>query len=250
MKNFYLYFVLYFLTGSFIFPLIILFIVYLILDRIYFGLFSEYIIEPVKRRKRIKALLRELQLNKSNANSALELGRLYFESKKYKKSIDYLNRAKERIDNSARLHAYMGMSYMELKQYENGREELLKALELDKSVIYGLPYIYLIKYEMGKEQVDTEEVSELEKGLEKFKNTENYYRLGMIFKKSGDKQKAREMFNLSLRDYSYVQKKFRRPHRRWALLSRFHKSLALSVAIIVCIFAALVFYFAGIVFFW
>lgn len=250
MKSFYLYFLLYFLTGNFIFPLIILFIAYLILDRIYFGLFSEYIIEPIKRRKRIRVLLTELQLNKSNANSALELGRLYFEGKKYRKSIDYLNRAKERIDNSARLHAYMGMAYMELKQYESGREELLKALELDNSVIYGLPYIYLIKFEMGKEQIDKEEVSRLEKGLDKFKNTENFYRLGMIYKKSGEKQKAGEMFSLSLRDYSYVQKKFRRPHRKWALLSRFHRSLPLSLAIIAGLLVVVVLYFIGIIFFW
>ncbi len=239
MKTFYLYFLFYFLTGSYITPIIILLIAYLILDRMYFGFMSEYIIEPVRRRKRIKALLKELELNRSNANSALELGMLYFEGKKYGKSVEYLNRAKERIDNSARLRAYMGMSYMEQRRYEEGREELLKALEIDNSVIYGLPYIYLIQYEMGKGQVDTGEVSRLEKSLDRFSNTENFYRRGRIYNKSGYKEKAREMFNLALIEYSYVQKKFRRPHRKWAFLSRFHKSPALSVLIIAVIIAVI-----------
>jgi tetratricopeptide (TPR) repeat protein len=201
----------------------------------YFGLFSEYIINPIKRRKRIKVLLTELHLNKTNANNALELGRLYFEGKKYKESIEYLNRAQERIDNSARLHTYKGMSYMEIGECEKGREELLKALELDNSVIYGLPYIYLLRNEMSKEHVNREEVEKLEKSLDRYANTENFYRMGRIYKKFGDKQKALEMFKLSLRDYSYVQKKFRRPHRKWAFLSRFHRSLPLSISIIAAI---------------
>lgn len=245
MRNFYLYFLLYFLTGSFITPIIILFVIYLILDRMYFGLLSTYIIQPIKRRKRIKILLNELQINKTNASNALELGTLYFEARKYKKSIEYLNRAEERIDNSARLHTYKGMSLMEIKEYEKGREELQKALEKDSSVIYGLPYIYLLQYEMSKEPRNVAEIEKLEKSLDRYANTENFYRMGRIYRKFGDKQKALEMFKLSLRDYSYVQKKFRRPHRKWAFLSRFHKSLPLSIAIIVIIFIIIVSGFIG-----
>ena len=247
MRNFYLYFLLYYLTGSFITPIIILLVIYLILDKMYFGLLSTYIIEPVKRRKRIKVLLTELQLNKTNASSALELGMLYFEAKKYFKSIEWLEKAEERIDNSARLNTYKGMSLMEIKEYEKGREELLKALEKDSSVIYGLPYIYLLRYEMSKEPKNRAEIDKLAKSVDKYANTENLYRMGRIYKKFGDKQKALEMFNQSLREYSYVQKKFRKPHRKWAFLSRFHKSLPLSVAIIISII--IVAGFIGLIFF-
>lgn len=233
MKSFYLlYFLFYFLTGNFITPLIFIFIIYIIIDKMYFGLLSDLIFGPLKRKKRIKTLLTELELNKTNANSALEAGILYFESKKYKNAIEYLQKAKERIDDSARLFVYSGMAHMELKEYEKGREEIHKALEIDSSVIFGLPYIYLIRYELSKQSVNTEEVVKLEESLDRFANTENFYRMGRVYQKSRNQEKAVEMFTFALKDYSYIQKKFRRIHRKWALLARFHKSLWLSVSIL------------------
>lgn len=223
MKYWFIFFILNSIIGNFILTLIILFVAYLILDRMFFNIISGSIFGPIKRKRRIKSLLFELRLNPSNANNALELGTLYFESKKYTNAIEMLDRAYERIDNSPRLHAFKGMSLMELSRTEAGKEELLKALKLDNSVIFGLPYIYLIRYELGSENPDMDKVVELEKAVAKFANTENFYRMGKVYRKSGNNKKAVEMFDMAIREYSYVQKKFRRIHRKWVWLSRINK---------------------------
>jgi tetratricopeptide (TPR) repeat protein len=175
-------------------------------------------------------LLFELKLNSSNANNALELGTLYFESKKHANAIEMLDKAYERIDNSPRLHAYKGMSLMELGQNEEGKVELLKALYLDNSVIFGLPYIYLIRYELTSQNPDMGRAAELEKSIGRFANTENFYRMGKVYKKSGNNKKAIEMFDMAIKEYSYVQKKLRRIHRKWAWLSRINKLVTKHVA--------------------
>ncbi|MDP4181208.1 MAG: tetratricopeptide repeat protein [Bacillota bacterium] len=223
MKFWILFYILNLLTGNFIVTIIILFVAYLIIDRMFFNFISGGILDPIKRRRRIKSLLFELRINPSNANSAMELGVLYFESKKYEKAIQQLDKAHERIDNSPRLHAYKGMSSMELGRDEEGKEELIRALEMDNSVIFGLPYIYLIRYELSSKKSDLETIDKLEKSLERFSNTENFYRLGKVYKKNGNKKKALEMFDLAIKDYSYVQKRLKRLHRKWAWLARINK---------------------------
>lgn len=248
MKTLSLYFLLSMLTHSFYMPIIILFVGYLIFDRFYFGLLSG-ITAPIKRKKRIRALSDELLINHSNANSALELGTLYFESKRFNLAIELLQKAGQRIDDSARLHCYMGMAFAELGKFEESREELLKAVELNKGVCYGLPYIYLLEYELRQADVDSARVSELEASIDNYANTENFYRMGKLYRKLGFKGKAAEMFEHALKNYSYTQRSIRRLHRKWAFLSRFYRSFAKSVAIVAMVCLLIVSGFGGLAYY-
>ncbi len=223
MKYWFIFFILNYITGNIFFTIIILVVAYIILDKMCLNILSSLIFDPIKRRRRIKTLIVELGLNPSNANSAMELGILYYESKKYVKAIEMLDKANERIDYSPRLHAYKGMACIERGDLQIGKDELLKALDMDISVIYGLPYIYLIRCELDSGKCNTDNLAQLEKSISKYATPENFYRLGKLYKNNKNSSKAIEMFSLSIKEYSYVQKKFRRIHRKWVWLSRLNK---------------------------
>jgi len=219
-KGFFLFYLLSIITRNPLLALILLVVLYVVADKAYFGFLPD-LFAPVKRSQRIRALQDQLALNPADANAAQELGILFFEKKKYSRAVGYLEQANKKVTNSARLYLYMGMAYMEMKETEKGKQELDQAVELDRRVGHGIPYIFLLDYELKKPSDNAEMVKRLEEGLTGFANTENFFRMGMVYKKAGDRQKARDMFEKALSEYSYVPRRMRRIHRKWAVFSRF-----------------------------
>lgn len=219
LKGFFVYYLLSRLTGNPFLGLVILIVLYTLLDKTYLGFLPDFS-RPFMRNSRIRSLVSELQVNPANASAAQELGVLYFEKKKYHKALVFLQKAHERVKNSARLYLYMGMAYMESGEQEAGMTALLKAIELDRKTGHGLPYIYLIRYELDKTGVKSEAIERYESDFENFANTENFYRMGLVYKNSGRSREAGEMFRRALEEYAYVPKTLKRIHRKWALLSR------------------------------
>ena len=218
LKGFALYFILSMLTRNPFLALILLFIIYAVADKAYFGFLPDFF-APFKRNSRIKTLLAELELNPANADSAQELGVLYFGKRNYNRALQFLQKANEKVFNSPRLYLYMGMAYMELNRPTEGKQALDQAVGLDRKVGHGLPYIYLLQYELKRSNLSSDEIKALENGLSSFASAENFYRMGVVYKKHGDRQKARQMFECAIREYSYVPKRLRRIHRKWAVLS-------------------------------
>lgn len=221
LKGFALYYILSMITHNPILALILVIVIYAIADRAYFGFLPDFV-APFRRNSRIKGLLVELAVNPANASGAQEVGILYFERKQYNKALKYLTKAHERITDSARLYMYLGMTCMELKQFDKGKEALDKAVVMEKKVGYGLPYIYLLQYELGRQVLVSSEINQLEEGLTNFASTENFYRAGMVYKRQGNRQKAREMFDLAVEEYKGIPKRMRRVHRKWAILAKLH----------------------------
>ncbi len=219
MRDFGLFLLLSYITGNPLLALIILAVAYGIIDRFYIGLLPD-ILKPVKRNRQIRNYLAQLSRNPADADSAMKAGILLFEKKSYRKALELLQTAEAKIKDSARLYQYLGMTEMELENGEKGRDFLNRALELDRKTGYGLPYVYLMNYEMNAPDPDENRLNELRERLESFSNVENFYRMGRIYKKRGDKKEAAQMFRLALRDYSYCPRRLRKMHRRWALLSR------------------------------
>ncbi len=220
LKGFLLYYILSMLTGNPLLALAILVVLYIIMDKAYLGFLPDFS-APFRRNSRIRSLKAELEVNPANAGSAQELGIIFFEKKDYRKALTYLERANEKVHNSARLYMYKGMALVELNRPDEGKADLERSLELDPRVGHGLPYIYLLRYQLKRGE-DPASTAVLEEGLENFASTENFFRMGVVYKKQGKKQRARQMFENALDEYSYVPKRLRRLHRRWALLSRFN----------------------------
>jgi len=167
-------------------------------------------------------MLAELRVNPANARSAQELGILYFERKQYNKALEYLTKAHGKIKDSARLYLYLGMTLMELKNFDTGKEALDNAVELERKIGHGLPYIYMLQYELGRGKLLPLEIKKLEEGLTNFASTEIFFRAGMVYKKQGNRHQAREMFNLAVEEYRGVPKRMKRLHRKWAVLAKFY----------------------------
>ncbi|PKM80539.1 MAG: hypothetical protein CVU89_13390 [Firmicutes bacterium HGW-Firmicutes-14] len=214
-----LFFILSMIVRNPFLAIILLFVIYAIMDKAYFGFLPDFL-APLKRNSRINTLLKELGVNPANADAAQELGILFYEKKRYDRALEYLKMAAKKVENSARLYLYIGMAYFELDRSEEGAEILSRALELDRRTGHGLPYIYLLRYELERPGQSPEKVRKLEEGLGNFESTENHFRMGMVYKRHGNREKAKEMFRQALDDYSYVPGRMRKIHRKWAFLAR------------------------------
>ncbi len=221
LKGYFIFWILSMLTGNPLLALILLAIIYVVFDRAYVRLLPDFM-APFRRRSQIRALRRKIDINPADAASSMELGILLFEKKDFREAHTFLTNAYEKIKNSARLFFYLGMTDMELGDLQGGQAMLQQALQLDHRVGHGLPYVYLLKYEFNSTGRDSERLSSLEKGLNNFANTENFFRMGAIYEKLGIKEKAVEMYHSALQEYSYVPSSLKKLHRKWALLSRLH----------------------------
>jgi tetratricopeptide (TPR) repeat protein len=222
MKGFYLYFLLSMLTGNPILAIVLVLIIYFFIDRYYLRFLPDFS-RMFRANREIRSNLRDIQINPQNARAAYALGVLYFERKKYKEAIKYLEHPRLKNDNTPGYLSYLGMTEMELGRNEEGKSNIQKALETDPRAGYGLPYIYLIKNAMNEKSPDRNTINTLEQKVGRFANTENLYRLGMMYKKSGDRGKANEFFSKALTEYSYCPRGISRLHRKWAILSRINK---------------------------
>jgi tetratricopeptide (TPR) repeat protein len=221
MKTISLYFIFSMLTGNPILAIILVFVFYAFVDKMYFRLLPDFL-APFKRSRLAGRLLTEIRVNPANAKAALDLGVVYFEKKKYEKALYYLKKANERTDDSARLYLYMGMTLYEMGQTSEGANSITRALEIDKGVNYGLPYVYLMGYELASGD-NREKLKVLEECFDRYGNTENFNHMGKIYKKKGNREKAKEMFEHSLNNYSYCPRSLRKMHRKWAFSSWVNK---------------------------
>jgi tetratricopeptide (TPR) repeat protein len=223
MRSFYLYFLFSSLTGNPLVALILVFVAYGFVDKLYFGFLPDFT-KGFRTNHQIKTHLRELSVNPQNAQAALNLGILYFEKKKYSQALDALQHPRLEKDGTANYYYYLGMTMMELKEIGVGKTFVEKALKMDPRIGYGLPYIYLLRNEMNQETPNKKLIEELEENVERFGNTENLYRIAMVYRSLGSKEKAKEFFNKAIETYAYCPRGLKRIHRKWAILARLYRT--------------------------
>lgn len=222
MKSYFLFLLLRIFTGSPLTALIGVVIIYALADKLYLGFLPDFG-KAFRRSNKIKSNKRALELNPQNSQAALTLGMMYVEKKKYEQGLKYLNHPKLKDNETPNYLYYKGISYMETDDFKKGDEYIKKALKLNPSVGYGLPYIYLLKNELYKKDKDIKVIEKLEADVERFANTENLYKMGLIYKNLGMKDRANKLFTMAINEYSYCPKGVRRLHRKWAFLSRLKK---------------------------
>lgn len=218
MNNTFLIYLILRLLGTPFFTIIIILVVIYLFDRFFLGVLPN-IFAPIKRRSTSKRLESELRINPANASNAMELGILYFDRKRYSKALEYLNKAYERIKDSDRLFLYRGMALIETGSRQEGMDNLRRAVAINEGTGYGLPYVYLLSNAMNDSGISQEERKTLQDKFWRYANAENLYRMGMMYKRHGDRGKAKEMFDNAIKEYSYCPRNLKKLHRRWALLS-------------------------------
>lgn len=174
----------------------------------------------LEKNRRISQLRQELRANPHHASSKLELARLLIDKRKYREALVYLREVEPVMSESADVSYEIGLCLLKTDQLQEGLAYMTKALELNPRVKYGDPYL-----QMGEALAESEPRQAVDM-LERFRDeqsssVEAYYRLGLLYRKLGRTEQAKEAFRESVDVYKSLPKYSRRKQRRWAILARF-----------------------------
>lgn len=221
MSKFFLFSLLWWLTGSPLRAILVLLVIFYFIDRKFIGL-SPSLIKPFRRNRRLSALRVHLRTHPHDSSSKLEAAHLMISKKQYKDALELLEQVRPVMDDSAEVVFGLGLCQLNLGRKEEGELLLLESLRMNPRVSYGEPYLRL-----GEAYAD-DQPDKAAGYLEQFRelNTsscEAYYRLGKLYEKLNRPEDARNAFREALDIYRGLPKYKKRSERRWALLSFFQK---------------------------
>lgn len=216
MSSFGLFFILSWLLGSSIGRLLLVGIGLWYLDDRYFGIIAM-LMAPVGRMRRIGALKSSVATNPTDIRSMVELGEHYLRAGQPKVALDYIERAMERGEDSARALFVQGAALVERQQYEAGRAKLEAALAKAPEVNFGEPYLYLLQEALA---TGGERVPELVDELERYDSVEVLTRAGLLLSRGGRSELAKPLYEAAVQNYRYTPKGMRRRARRWAFRAK------------------------------
>ncbi|UUZ93807.1 tetratricopeptide repeat protein [Paenibacillus sp. P25] len=193
--------------------LLVLLVVLYLLDRRFVGL-TPSILKPLKRSRRLSLLREEPRMNPHNTSVKLDIARLEMERKRYTEAKALLEQVAAVMEDSAEVHADLGICELKLGRLEEGEKQILKALELSPRVKYGEPYLRL--GEAFADRNPEKAVSYLQRfGEVNSSSCEAYYRLGELYKKLGRQEEAARAFRETVELYRGLPKYKRRHERRY-----------------------------------
>ncbi len=216
MKTFGLFLIISMLTHNPLLALLIIIIIYMFIDHSFIGILPDFT-APLRRKKRMDELQREVKVNPHNANARMELGELYFDRGDYKQAVEQLQRALLKMENSALAHFYMGASLLRLGRSE-GLDEIARAIEINPKAAQGYPYLYLLKH--GSKDYSTQ-AGELQENLLRHGSVRTFYEAGKYLKNAGQSEAAGKFFQEVLDIYRISSPAMRRKLRRMALYAKF-----------------------------
>lgn len=221
MKSIFLFSIITFLTGSPFLALFILILAYVFIDRSFIGILPDFMAHW-RRWARTGELERTVKANPHNGDALLELGVLYFNRKRYRKAIEVLERAYEKMKDWPEVHFYLGASRYEVGDTAGGLAEIREAVELNPKISHGYPYIYIIRSCLEKRNEHCPDIDELEGKLLRSGSVQAFFEAGKLFRKYGKKSSAGRFFREVLDNYRLSSPTFRRTYRRMAIQTRFY----------------------------
>lgn len=216
MSGLSIFFILSWLLGSSIGRLLLIGLVLWYLDDRYFGIIAT-LMAPVARMRRIGALKESVATHPTDIRSMVELGEHYLRAGQPKVALDYVERAMERGEDSARALFVQGAALVESQRYEEGRARLEAALAKAPELNFGEPYLYLLQEALATR---SERVSELVETLERYDSVEVLARAGQLLSRAGQGELAKPLYTEAVRNYGYTPKGMRRRARRWAFRAK------------------------------
>lgn len=218
MRFFYYYVLSRFFFGNPLAALLIVFIIYAILDRNFIGILPDFLM-PWKRRWRIAELKREIAINPYQGRAFYEIGALEVEKGNMKAGKSYLEKANELMADHPDVLYYLGVCELKTGALQEGKEALEKALEINPKVKYGAPYLYLVEYYIKQGEYN-EKVEEYMKKIVSYGNPEIFYKLGLIFSETGQKDKAKEMFKEAQINFKAYPSFYKKQYHYWVFRAK------------------------------
>lgn len=218
MRYFYYYIVGRYFLGNPLLAFLAVFIIYAILDRNFIGILPDFLL-PWKRKWRIGELKREIAINPYQGRAFYEIGALEVEKGNMKAGKSYLEKANELMPEHPDVLYYLGVCELKTGDLQAGKVAIEKALEINPKVKYGTPYLYLIEYYIKQGQYN-EKVEEYMKKIASYGNPEIFYKLGMVYSRAGQKDKAKEMFQEAQINFKAYPSFYKKQYRSWAFRAK------------------------------
>ncbi|WP_442601412.1 hypothetical protein [Paenibacillus sp. KN14-4R] len=218
MFKFAIFGLLWYLLGNPFLAIIVLLILVYVLDRRFFG-FMPSIMRPLKINSRIRKLREDLRSNPHYTSGKVELARLLIGKKKYEKAHVLLSESKERMRDSADVHADLGLCLIKLGSLQEGEGMIKQAFELNPRVQYGEPYLRLAEAYV---EVDPQKSLQFLDHFRKMNTSscEAYYVLGQLYQRMGQEEKAKMAYREIAALYRGLPKYSRRQQRKWVILAK------------------------------
>lgn len=219
MKTFFLFWIFSWLLGSTLGRIAVGLVVLWYLDDRYFGLLAA-LWAPVARSQRRAALRGAVEINPADVRSMVELGEICLRGGKYQEAADYLQRAVDRGEESARATYLLGGVLVKLGRHAEGRNLLEQAVAKQPSVAFGEPYIFLLEEALAAEGAQSPRVESLVSAVHLFDSVEVLTRAGRLLGQAGRSDLARKLLTEAVETYRFTPKKMRRRERRWMMRAR------------------------------
>ncbi len=159
-----------------------------------------------------KSLLKCVELNPDFSAAYSGLGTTYYSLKKYQLAADNFTKYLEKTDNAkskAKIQKFIGLSYTQLgqgaKRDGNHKKAISYLNEAVKNYKYDSAYLALaeIFIELGKYNEALSAADNAINNRKKISKGAGYYYKGLAFKGLDDKVKAKENFDISVKDNTY-----------------------------------------------
>lgn len=219
MSKFILFFFLSWLTGNPIIAVVILVVVYLAIDRTYYG----FVPDPLRAFRsagRIRELQRIVAINPHDARSLKELGIFMFERKKYQKALEYFTMASSKMSDEPEFNYYYGIALARSGAVDKGRAIVDNALLAAPGLKYGDPYLA-----MAEVYIDAGAYDSAEPFLEHFlkvriSSTEGLYQMGLVKIKAGKADEGVAYLKKAVAVFKDAPRYKRKIERKWAWKAR------------------------------
>lgn len=222
MGKFFLFSILWWLTGSPFAALIIILLVLYFLDLRFVRLLPD-ITKPYRRWRRLSALTNLLRLNPHDTTAKLEAARLLMEKKQFSAALSYLEEVASVMEDSPEYLCDKGTCLLKVGRVEEGLRLIEQALKVNPRVKYGAPYLrvaeaYAKLAQMEKALASLEELAKMN-----MSSCEVYYKQGELYAELNQKEKAKQSYREAVEVYRVLPPYKRRLERRWALLALLKK---------------------------
>lgn len=217
MGKFFVFYLIYRLTGNPILAILLIVLVYYFIDRRYIGLLPS-LLKPFRRQMRMSNLERQLHLNPHDQSARHDLAQLQMQRRRYQSALTLLAALPASMQESADVLYDTGACQLALGQTARGEELVLRALAKEPRLRYGEPYLKLATALAATQpEKALQYVTESQKL--NISSCESYYRMAQLYKRFGDSHAAEEARKQCLDTYRTLPRFRKRTERRWALFA-------------------------------
>jgi tetratricopeptide (TPR) repeat protein len=219
LSKFFLFYILYWLLGNPLLAIVVILILYVTIDRTYFGFIPDPF-KAFKKAGRIRELQKIVEINPHDARSLKELGIFMIEKKDYLKAREFFEKAAVKFSDDPEFNYYYGISLARCGDIQKGRALIDAAIENSPGLKYGEPFIALA--EVYIDGGDYRSALPLLNSFEKIHSSSSrgFYLMGLVRLKLGMKEEGTEYLKKAIAAFKASPRFKRKVDRKWAWKAR------------------------------